>query len=107
MDTYNRRQEIVNGLIHAFGILIGISGLPILTGLATAHHNTPAIIGSAIYIFCFLMLFSCSTIYHLAQEPAVKRLFKILDHISIYFLIAGTYTPFLLIYINNSFGIAL
>jgi hemolysin III len=107
MDTYTRKQEIVNGVIHGFGILFGISGLPVLTGLATAHGNTPGIVGAGIYGFCFLLLFSCSTIYHFAQEPAIKKMFKIFDHISIYFLISGTYTPFLLVYINNPFGITL
>jgi hemolysin III len=107
MDTYNRKQEIVNGLIHGVGILFGIAGLPVLTGIATAHGNTPGIIGSGIYGFCFLLLFTASTIYHIALEPAIKRVFKIFDHISIYFLIAGTYTPFLLVYMNNTFGITL
>ncbi|MES1221285.1 MAG: hemolysin III family protein [Bacteroidota bacterium] len=104
---YVRKQEIVNGLIHGMGILFGISGLPVLTGIATAHGNTPGVIGSGIYGFCFLLLFTCSTVYHLSREPAIKKTFEIFDHISIYFLIAGTYTPFLLVYINNAFGITL
>ena len=107
METYSRKQEIVNSLVHGFGILFGISGLPVLTGIATAHGNTPGIIGSGVYGFCFLLLFTTSTLYHIAQEPAVKQVLKIFDHISIYFLIAGTYTPFLLVYIYNSFGITL
>ncbi|MEO6000246.1 MAG: hemolysin III family protein [Chitinophagaceae bacterium] len=107
MDAYNRKQEIVNGLIHGFGMVFGISGLPVLTGIATAHGKTVGIIGSGIYGFCYLLLFTNSTIYHIAREPAIKQVFKILDHISIYFLISGTYTPFLLVYMNNSFGITL
>jgi hemolysin III len=107
METYTRRQEIVNGLTAAIGMLFGTSGLPVLTGLATAHDNIPGIVGSGIYGFCFLLLFTCSTVYHFAQEPVVKRIFKVLDHISIYFLIAGTYTPLLLVYMNNDFGITI
>jgi hemolysin III len=107
MNTYTRRQEIVNGLTSAIGMLFGISGLPVLIGLATAHSNTPGIVGSGIYGFCFLLLFTNSTVYHFAQEPAVKQMFKVLDHISIYFLIAGTYTPLLLVYMNNDFGITI
>lgn len=107
MNAYNRKQEIVNGLIHGFGMLFGISGLPVLIGIATAHGNTRGIIGSGIYGFCYLLLFTNSTVYHIARETEVKRVFKILDHISIYFLISGTYTPFLLMYMNNSFGITL
>lgn len=107
MNSYNRRQEVINSLIHGVGILFGICGFPVLAGLATHHGNTPGIIGSAIYTFGFLFLFTSSTIYHIATEPAIKRIFKVLDHISIFFMIAGTYTPFLLVYINNSFGYAL
>ncbi len=107
MDSYNRQQEVVNGLIHGFGILFGVAGLPVLTSMATTNHNTAGIVGAGVYGFCFLQLFSCSTIYHLVQDKAVKRSFKIFDHISIYFLIAGTYTPFLLVYMYNTFGITL
>jgi hemolysin III len=107
METYNRRQEIVNGLVSGFGMLFGIAGLPVLTGIATAHGNIPGIVGSGIYGFCFLLLFTNSTIFHITTEPEIKRIFKIFDHISIYFLIAGTYTPFLLVYMDNSFGISL
>ena len=107
MESYTRKQEIVNGLIHGFGILFGISGLPVLTGIATSHGNTAGIIGSGIFGLCFLLLFTCSTVYHIAQEQAIKRAFLVFDHISIYFLIAGTYTPFLLVYMNNAFGISL
>jgi hemolysin III len=104
MDTYTRKQEIVNGLTHAAGALFGVAGLPVLTGIATAHGNTPGIIGAGIYGLCFLMTFISSTIFHLAQEPTLRRTFKILDHISIFFFIAGSYTPFLLVYMHNPFG---
>lgn len=78
-----------------------------LTALSTAHGNIPGIIGSGIYGFCFLLLFASSTAFHLVKDPATKRTFEIMDHIGIYFLIAGTYTPFLLVYVYNSFGITL
>lgn len=107
MTHYTRNQEIVNGLTAGPGILFGVSGIPVLVGLAIAHNNIPGIIGSGIYGFCFLFLFTSSTVYHFVQEPGLKKLFRIIDHISIYFMIAGTYTPFLLVYMNNTFGISL
>ncbi len=107
MNGYTRKQEIVNGLTAGIGLLFGISGLPVLFGQAIVHQNLPGLVGAGIYSFCFLMLFTSSTVYHFVQEPVLKNLFKILDHISIYFLIAGTYTPFLLVYMNNTFGITL
>lgn len=101
------KYELVNSIIHGFGIIFGIVSIPILIALAIKSDNTPGVIGAAIYGFCFLQLFTFSTLYHGFQHPQVKRVLEILDHISIYFLIAGTYTPFLLIYLNNTFGITL
>jgi len=101
------KQELVHSIIHAFGILFGIISIPILSVLAARNANVPGIVGASIYGFCFLMLFSFSTLYHSFQQPQVKKVLEVFDHISIYFLIAGTYTPFLLIYLNNSFGITL
>ncbi|HTN21912.1 MAG TPA: hemolysin III family protein [Pelobium sp.] len=101
------QQELVNSIIHGFGIIFGIVSIPILIALAIKSENTAGIVGAAIYGFCFLQLFTFSTLYHGFQHPQAKRVLEILDHISIYFLIAGTYTPFLLIYLNNPFGITL
>lgn len=104
MESYDRRQEIVNGVTHAAGVLFGLAGLPLLPGIARLHGNTQGLIGSCIYGTCFLLAFSSSTIYHLARDPRKKKALKIFDHISIYFFIAGTYTPFLLVYVNDAFG---
>ncbi|MGC4037449.1 MAG: hemolysin III family protein [Chitinophagaceae bacterium] len=101
------KQEIVNSLLHGLGILFGIVCIPILLTQAVKNDNMPGIVGSGIYGFTFLMVFTFSTLYHGFQHKKVKEFMKILDHISIYFLIAGTYTPFLLIYMNNRTGITL
>jgi hemolysin III len=101
------QQELVNSIIHGFGIIFGIVSIPILIAFALKSNNTPGVIGAAIYGFCFLQLFTFSTLYHGFQQTQVKRVLEILDHISIYFLISGTYTPFLLIYMDDTFGITL
>jgi hemolysin III len=101
------RQELVNSIVHGFGIIFGIVSIPILIAFAIKSDNTSGIIGAAIYGFCFLQLFTFSTLYHGIQHAQAKRTLEILDHISIFFLIAGTYTPFLLMYMYNSFGITL
>ena len=111
MQTLNSniqiRQELVNSIVHGFGIIFGIVSIPILIAFAIKRDNTSGIIGAAIYGFCFLQLFTFSTLYHGMQNVQAKRTLEILDHISIYFLIAGTYTPFLLMYMPNSLGITL
>ena len=101
------KQELVNSIMHGFGILFGIISIPILIAFSAKGDNINGIIGSSIYGFCFLMVFTFSTLYHGFQHEKVKRALKILDHISIYYLIAGTYTPLILIYNNNGFGITL
>ena len=98
------RQELVNSMLHGFGILFGIISIPVLLTLAAKADSTDKIIGTGVYGFSFLMVFTFSTLYHGFQHEKLKQTFKILDHISIYFLIAGTYTPLLLIYHRNSFG---
>jgi hemolysin III len=99
--------EMANAITHGFGILFGIASLPVVAAISTKVDKPSAIVAAAIYAFSFIMLFTFSTLYHATVQPEVKRVLKVLDHISIYFLIAGTYTPFLLIYMLNSSGITL
>ncbi|MDR2580430.1 MAG: hemolysin III family protein [Fibromonadaceae bacterium] len=101
------RREMANALTHGIGILFGIASIPVLSAIGADTGNVPGIVGATIYAFCFLMLFSCSTLYHSTRDEYAKRILRTLDHISIYFLIAGTYTPFLLIYMLDAFGITL
>jgi hemolysin III len=104
---HDLRLEIANSITHGIGIIFGIAALPVLSALAANKDNTTAVIGAAVYGFCFLLLFSFSTLYHAFQHPRAKKIMHVFDHISIYFLIAGTYTPFLLNYMLNSTGISM
>ena len=101
------RQERINTLTHALGVFFGIICMPILINAAYWKSDSNSFIGTAVYGFCFIMLFCSSTLYHWTQHEKRKRRFEIWDHISIYFLIAGTYTPFLLIYMRNTMGLTL
>ena len=101
------REEKVNAITHVVGILFGLVSVPflILNACRTCGHFV--ITGISIYGLTFLMVFSCSTLFHFQKPGKTREFFKILDHISIYFFIAGTYTPFILIFVNNSFGLTL
>lgn len=101
------RLEIANSITHGIGILFGIAALPVLSALAVTKNHTVAVVGAAVFGFSFLLVFTFSTLYHAFQNPRVKKVLNIFDHISIYFLIAGTYTPFLLNYMMNATGITL
>jgi hemolysin III len=86
-------------------VLFGIVAIPLLMAMAVRSNHSHAITGAFVYGFCFLMVFSFSTSYHGIQQPRVKKVLEILDHISIYFFIAGTYTPLILAYMSNTTGI--
>src|SRR5437870_829879 len=101
------REELLNSITSAAGILFGLVSIPILVWNATNHASKPVAAGAGIYGLSFLMLFTFSTLFHWEKEGRIRKILKILDHISIYFLIAGTYTPFILIFVNNSFGITI
>ena len=101
------QRELANSLSHGFGILFGVVAIPILIALATTHSNVPGLVGAAIFGFSFLMVYVFSTLYHSVAHPRLKRVLRIMDHISIYFLIAGSYTPFILTYMLDAQGIAL
>ena len=108
METLKElHREMSNALTHGMGILFGVASIPVLSAIGAKTGNIPGIVGATIYAFSFLMLFTFSTIYHSVQDKEVKKILRALDHVSIYFLIAGTYTPFLLIYMLDSFGITL
>jgi hemolysin III len=101
------RLEIANSITHGIGIIFGIAALPVLSAIAANKDHPVAVVGAAIFGFSFLLVFTFSTLYHAFQNPAVKKVLHVFDHISIYFLIAGTYTPFLLNYMMNATGITM
>lgn len=97
---YSPAHEKANVATHLLGFVYGIIAMPVLTYSVAFHGQTTFgdVLGSVIYGIGFLMVFGFSTLYHLSVEPNRKGLMKIWDHISIYYLIAGTYTPLLLMY---------
>jgi len=101
------KQELANSITHFFGFLFGIVCIPILIAYSSFLDDKAAIVGASVFGFSFLMVYGFSTIYHSVSHPKVKQVMKTLDHISIYFMIAGSYTPFILLYFFNTPGIIL
>lgn len=99
------REEFANSLSHGLGLIFGIISLPIPIAIAANNGDIPGLVGASIFGFGFLMVFTFSTLYHAVSHPKVKKALRVMDHISIYFLIAGTYTPFLLVFMFNTTGI--
>lgn len=99
---YTPGEEIANSVSHGIGAALSIAGLVILVYPAYQKGNIWQIVSFSIYGSSLVLLYLSSTLYHSFQNIRVKRILKIFDHSSIYFLIAGTYTPFLLISIRGT-----
>jgi hemolysin III len=98
-----KEEEYWNTGTHALGILLGIVGAFLLISKGA---GLDALGRTALWVYSasIVLLFSASTIYHAVADPRIKKKLRILDHISIYFLIAGTYTPVALITLRDSSG---
>jgi len=104
---YTKREEVMNVLTHWIGTIIVAIGSGCLITLSVLSGSVTKIASVSIYCFCMITLYCASTLYHFAENESVKKKLKVLDHASIYLLIAGTYTPFLLINLKGSIGIIL
>ena len=92
-------EERWNTITHLLGVIFALVALPFLfTDLN--NMDNPTIISLIIYAFSFVFLFSASTIYHFVKDEKKKILWRKIDHISIYFMISGTYVPFMIRYIE-------
>lgn len=95
---YSLSEEIANSISHGIGCLLGVIGLVLLLNHAIDNRaGALAIISYSLYGGSMILLFLASTLYHAIQNPRAKYWLKKLDHSAIYLLIAGTYTPFLLV----------
>lgn len=86
-------EEIANAITHGMGVGLSIAALVILVVFAAQQSDAWKVVSFSIYGAAMIMLYTASTLYHSFPQPKVKRFFRILDHCSIFLLIAGTYTP--------------
>lgn len=94
---YTLGEEIANIVTHGIGTVLAVAGLTTLVVLAAMYGDAWRMVSFTIYGSSLIILYLASTLYHSVQHPRAKRVFRILDHTSIYVFIAGCYTPFLLI----------
>ena len=89
-------EELANAASHGFGLLLGLVGIPFLIQKSLENRTPESWIGAITFSLGILMVYTFSTIYHAAKDPKLKSKLQVMDHISIYFLIAGCYTPMVL-----------
>ncbi|MFC1528775.1 hemolysin III family protein [Candidatus Latescibacterota bacterium] len=101
---YTKGEEIANSIIHGIGFGLSVAGLVILVVYATIGGDAWRIVSFSIYGSSLVSLYLASTLYHSFQGPRIKLVFRIIDHSSIFILIAGTYTPFMLVSLRGAIG---
>lgn len=104
LPNYNLCEELLSAISHGLGCLLSIAALVLCTVFSAIHHNVYAVVSSVIYGSCSIILFTMSTLYHSLKPNNAKRVFRVLDHDSIFLLIAGTYTPFALVALPKTLG---
>lgn len=97
-------EEVANGITHGIGTALSVIGLILLIVIAVNQGDARHIASFAIYGTSLFLLYLASTLYHSFRKPILRKIFQIVDHSCIYLLIAGTYTPFLIVGIGGSFG---
>jgi len=105
--AYSINEEIANSVSHGIGALLSVAGLTLLLTNAIDQQNITKIISFAIYGSSLITLFLASTLYHAFNNEKIKRTFKLIDHCAIYLLIAGSYTPLMLVTLNGPLGYAM
>lgn len=96
------KEELANSITHALGVLFCIIGIPIMIACARANGSEVTLWSVSIFCFGMLMVYSSSTIFHALYHTKARRVLEVLDHISIFLLIAGTYTPIVIKYTDTT-----
>ena len=104
LPSYSFGDELASSIIHGLGIVLSIAGLAILVAFAALHGSALAVVACAVFGSSLVLLYTASTLYHSITVTAAKPALRALDHIAIYVLIAGTYTPFTLVALPGAWG---
>ena len=102
--NYSVGEEIANSITHGIGALLSIGGLAVLVGFSSLRGDAWHITSCSIFGATLILLYVASTLYHSIPLPAAKVILRTIDHSAIYLLIAGTYTPFMLVSLRGPWG---
>ena len=103
-DIYSEAEEKFNIYSHAIGVIFGVIAIYLMLSMSIKTGDWYHITGSLVYGLSIITLFLASTLYHSAKDEKRRKHLKVFDHASIYGLIAGTYTPYLLITLHGVWG---
>lgn len=97
-------EEFANTITHGFGLVLSIAGFVALVVLASLRGDPLLIAACVVYGLSLIVLYAASTIYHGTTSVELKHKLRLVDHCCIYLLIAGSYTPFGIIFLNGTLG---
>ncbi len=97
-------EEVANSVSHGLGLLAALAAFPVLVTSALQRGSAMEIAGASVFATTVVLLYFTSTLFHAVPQSRAKRVFQVLDHSAIYFLIAGTYTPFTLGVLHGTRG---
>ena len=97
--------EKLNSITHLIGAVLALIGFGALLTISIQQQNWRLIVSFIIFGFTLILLYTMSTLYHSFHPPKLKRIFQKFDHVSIYLLIAGTYTPYMLVSLGETTGL--
>jgi len=103
---YSTGEEIANAVSHGVGAALSIAALVLLAVFAVRGGGGLKLASAIVFGVSLVLEYLCSTLYHAIQPPRAKAFFRLLDHSSIYLLIAGSYAPFMLVTMVNDGGVA-
>jgi len=107
VDIRSISEERANMISHGAGLLLILVGVPFLINYTFNTGILEYFFGSVMYSISLIMVYTASTLYHSSYNAKARKRLRIFDHISIYFLIAGTYSPFLLTHIQTTSGVVI
>ncbi len=103
-SPYSLQEERYNITSHALGLVLSLAALPLLVVRASLYGNVWHVVSFSIFGASLVILYAASTLYHSARTIRLRKRLNILDHATIYVLIAGTYTPFTIVTLNGTIG---
>ncbi|KRF01841.1 hemolysin III [Frateuria sp. Soil773] len=104
IPRYAIGDELASSLIHGVGILLSIAGLAVLVAFSALYGDARTVMASAVFGTTLILLYTASTLYHAIPGELPRRVLRTLDHLAIFWLIAGTYTPFTLVALPGAWG---
>jgi len=97
-------EEVANSILHGLGALLSVAALVVMIMIAFRYDDPKKTVACVVFGVSLILTYLSSTLYHSFTTPRVKQIFQILDHSTIYLLIAGTYTPVVLVLLKPSLG---